>query len=81
MVTKEPKGYYQLQGRYIFRNTKTGKFASVAGYSTCTKRKPRWKKLQILREQAIDFAIERLSCVSPDNWVVVGIEHEVWIKW
>src|SRR5690554_6585987 len=30
-VPPEPRGYYQLQGRYMFRNTRTGEFASATG--------------------------------------------------
>lgn len=85
-VPKEPRGYYQLQGRYKFRNTRTGEFASAIGYSTATKRKRRGKELQILREQAINHAMGRLGDVqsgafSSGEWVVVGIEYEVWLKW
>ncbi len=79
-VPKEPKGYYQLQGRYRFRNTRTGGYASATGYSTATKRKRRGKVLQILREQAINHAMSKLVGASGE-WVLVGIEHEVWIKW
>ena len=79
-VPKEPKGYYQLQGRYRFRNTITGGYASATGYSTVTKRKRRGKDLQILREQAINHAIAKLVGASGE-WVLVAIEHEVWLKW
>ena len=79
-VPKEPRGYYQLQGRYRFRNTRTGGFASATGYSTVTKRKRRGKELQILREQAINHAMAKLVGASGE-WVLVAIEHEVWIKW
>ena len=85
-VPKEPRGYYQLQGRYKFRNTRTGEFASATGYSTATKRKRRGKELQILREQAINHAMGRLGDVqsgafSSGEWVLEAIEHEVWLKW
>ena len=85
-VPKEPRGYYQLQGRYRFMNTRTGGFASAIGYSTATKRKRRGKELQILRSQAINHAMARLGDVqsgvfSSGEWVVVDIEHEVWLKW
>ena len=85
-VPKEPRGYYQLQGRYKFRNTRTGEFASATGYSTATSRKRRGKELQILREQAINHAMGRLGDVqsgafSSGEWVWVAIEHEVWLKW
>ena len=85
-VPKEPRGYYQLQGRYRFRNTRTGGFASATGYSTATSHKRRGKELQILRSQAINHAMGRLGDVqsgafSSGEWVVVGIEHEVWLKW
>lgn len=79
-VPPEPKGYYQLQGRYRFRNTRTGGYASDTGYSTVTKRKRRGKELQILREQAINHAIAKLVGASGE-WVLVAIEHEVWLKW
>ena len=85
-VPKEPRGYYQLQGRYRFRNTRTGIFASATGYSTVTSRKRRGKELQILREQAINHAMGRLGDVqsgtfSSGEWVLEAIEHEVWLKW
>jgi len=85
-VPKEPRGYYQLQGRYKFRNTRTGEFASATGYSTATKRKHQGKELQILREQAINHAMGRLGDVqsgafSSGEWVLEEIEHEVWLKW
>ena len=80
-VPKEPRGYYQLQGRYRFRNTRTGEFASATGYSTATRRKRRGKELQILREQAINHAIGQLGGLSSGEWVLEGIEHEVWLKW
>ena len=80
-VPKEPRGYYQLQGRYRFWNTRTGGFASATGYSTATKRKRRGKELQILREQAINHAKGQLGGLSSGEWVVVDIEYEVWLKW
>ena len=80
-VPKEPRGYYQLQGRYRFRNTRTGRFASATGYSTATSRKRRGKELQILREQAINHAKGQLGGLSSGEWVLEEIEHEVWLKW
>ena len=82
----EPRGYYQLQGRYRFRNTRTGGFGSATGYSTATSTKRRGRELQILRSQAIDHAMGRLGDVqsgafSSGEWVLEGIEHEVWLKW
>lgn len=80
-VPKEPRGYYQLQGRYRFRNTRTGRFASATGYSTATSRKRRGKELQILREQAINHAKGQLGGLSSGEWVLEAIEYEVWLKW
>ena len=80
-VPKEPRGYYQLQGRYKFRNTRTGRFASATGYSTATSRKRRGKELQILREQAINHAKGQLGGLSSGEWVLEEIEYEVWLKW
>ena len=85
-VPKEPRGYYQLQGRYRFMNTRTGGFASATGYSTATSTKRYGAELQILRRQAINHAMGRLGDVqsgafSSGEWVVVGIEYEVWLKW
>ena len=82
----EPRGYYQLYGRYRFRSTKTGASVTSDGYSTATKRKRRGKELQILREQAINHAMGRLGDVqsgafSSGEWVLEEIEHEVWLKW
>ena len=74
-VPKEPRGYYQLQGQYGFRNTRTGEYASVRGYSKVTKRKCRGKELQILREQVIDNARGRRCPLDPDSpgeWVVAS---------
>ena len=96
-VPERLRGYYQLQGRYTFWNSRAGKSASVTGYSTVTKRKCRGEELENLRWQAIDNARGRL-CALPDfpcewwgecalipdflcEWVVVEIEHEVWLKW
>jgi hypothetical protein len=80
-VPQEPRGYYQLQGRYRFRNTRTGRFASATGYSTATSRKRRGKELQILREQAINHAKGQLGGLSSGEWVLEAIEYEVWLKW
>ena len=80
-VPKEPRGYYQLQGRYRFRNTRTGGFASATGYSTATSRKRQGKELQILREQAINHAKGQLGGRSSGEWVLESIEYEVWLKW
>jgi len=80
-VPPEPRGYYQLQGRYRFRNTRTGGFASATGYSTATSRKRRGKELQILREQAINHAKGQIGGLSSGEWVLEAIEHEVWLKW
>ena len=79
-VPKEPRGYYSLQGQYMFWNTRTGGYASTTGYSTATRHKCRGKELQILREQAINNAISKLVGASGE-WVLVAIEHEVWLKW
>ena len=79
-VPKEPKGYYQLQGRYRFRNTRTGGYASATGYSTATRYKRRGKELQILREQAIDHAKGKLVGASGE-WILVEIIQETWLKW
>ena len=65
-VPKEPRGYYLLQGRYRFRNYRTGKSASVTGYSKTTRYKRRGEELQILRGQAIDNARRRLCALDPD---------------
>jgi len=77
-VPPEPRGYYQLQGRYRVRNVKTGESTTVTGYSTVTSRKRHGKELQILREQAINHAKAQLYSYE---WVLEGIEHEVWLKW
>jgi len=74
----EPRGYYQLQGRYRFRSTRTGVFASGTGYSTATSTKRRGAELQILRSQAINHGKAQLDGYE---WVLVGIEYEVWLKW
>ena len=85
-VPLEPRGYYQLQGRYRFRNTRTGGFASATGYSTATSTKRHGAELQILRSQAINHAMGRLGdlqsgAFSSGEWVLEGIEYEVWLKW
>ena len=77
-VPHEPRGYYQLQGRYRVRDAKTGEFATVTGYSTVTTTKRRGKELQILRSQAIDHGKAQLYGYE---WVLEGIEYEVWLKW
>src|SRR5690554_2212752 len=82
----EPRGYYQLQGRYRFRNARTGAVASATGYSTATSTKRRGAELQILRSQAINHAMGQLGDVqsgafSSGEWVLEGIESEVWLKW
>ena len=77
-VPPQPRGYYQLQGRYRVRNVKTGESTTVTGYSTVTNRKRRGKELQILREQAINHAKAQLYGYE---WVLEGIEYEVWLKW
>ena len=82
----EPRGYYQLQGRYRFRNARTGGFGSATGYSTATSTKRRGAELQILRSQAINHAMGQLGDVqsgafSSGEWVLEGIESEVWLKW
>lgn len=77
-VPPEPRGYYQLQGRYRVRNAKTGESITVTGYSTATSTKRRGQELQILRSQAIDHGKAQLSGYE---WVLVAIEYEVWLKW
>src|SRR5690554_1617118 len=77
----EPRGYYQLQGRYRFRNTRTGGFSSATGYSTATSAKRHGAELQILRSQAINHATGQLGGLSSGEWVLEGIEYEVWLKW
>ena len=74
----EPRGYYQLQGRYHVRNAKTGESTIVTGYSTATSTKRRGAELQILRNQAINHGKAQLDGYE---WVLVGIEYEVWLKW
>ena len=74
----EPRGYYQLQGRYHLRNAKTGKSTTVTGYSTATSAKRHGAELQILRNQAINHGKAQLDGYE---WVLVGIEYEVWLKW
>ena len=82
-VPKEPRGYYSLQGHYMFRNSRTGEFASMTGYSTVTRHKCRGKELQILREQAIDFARDNIPYLIdvPGKWILEDILYEVWLKW
>ena len=80
-VPLEPRGYYQLQGEYHFRNTRTGGFASATGYSTATSTKRRGKELQILRSQAIDHGKAQLGGFSSGEWVLEEIEYEAWLKW
>ena len=85
-VPPEPRGYYQLHGRYRFRSTKTGASGTATGYSTATSTKRRGRELQILRSQAIDHARARLGdgqsgAFSSGEWVLEGIEYEVWLKW
>src|SRR5690606_31943520 len=65
----EPRGYYQLQGRYRFRNARTGGFASATGYSTATSAKRHGVELQILRSQAINHATGQLGGLSSGEWV------------
>ena len=77
-VPHEPRGYYQLQGRYRVRNVKTGEFTTVTGYSTATIAKRRGRELQILRSQAIDHGKAQLDGYE---WVLERIEYEVWLKW
>ncbi len=82
----EPRGYYQLQGRYRFRNARSGAVAIATGYSTATSTKRRGAELQILRSQAINHAMGQLGDVqsgvfSSGEWVLEGIESEVWLKW
>ena len=79
-VPLEPRGYYQLQGQYRFRNVKTGAPTTGNGYSTATITKRRGAELQILRDQAINHAIAQLDGGS-DEWILEGIEYEVWLKW
>ena len=74
----EPRGYYQLQGRYRVRNVKTGESTTVTGYSTATSTKRRGAELQILRSQAINHGKAQLYGYE---WVLEAIEHEVWLKW
>src|SRR5690554_4045179 len=77
-VPPEPRGYYQLQGRYRVRNAKTGETTTVTGYSTATITKRGGQELQILRSQAVDHGKAQLDDY---DWVLVGIEYEVWLKW
>ena len=80
-VPPEPRGYYQLQGRYRFRNTRTGGFGSATGYSTATSAKRYGADLQILRSQAINHATAQLGGFFSGEWVLEAIEYEAWLKW
>jgi hypothetical protein len=77
-VPLEPRGYYQLQGRYRVRNAKTSESTIVTGYSTATSTKRRGVELQILRSQAVDHGKAQLEGYE---WVLEGIDYEVWLKW
>ena len=88
MVTKEHSDYYRLLGHYRFQSLITGDTIFTNGYSKPTTAKECWEKLPILREQAIDYAlnliaicplINRKECKS--EWVLIEIFDEEWSKY
>lgn len=72
------RGYYQLTGRYQFINRKWKLRASAIGYSTASADKKRLADLDILREQAINYA---QATLPHSGWEVIGIDYEHWLKW
>ena len=72
------RGYYQLSGRYEFINRKWKLRASAIGYSTASADKKRLADLDILREQAINYA---QATLPHSGWEVIGIDYEHWLKW
>lgn len=72
------RGYYQLTGRYQFINRKWRLRASAIGYSTSTLHRKRLADLDILREQAINYA---QATLPHSGWEVIGIDYEHWLKW
>ncbi len=87
IVTKEPKEYCRLLGHYIFLNLITGEEVFTNGYSRHIPSEQRWEKLETLREQAIDNALNIIFMVSPPNkkkckseWVLKEIFCEQWTK-
>ena len=85
-VPLKPRGYYQIQGQYRFRNTITGEFASGTGYSTATSTKQYGAELQTLLSQAINHAMGQVGDVqsepfSSGEWVLEEILDQVWLKW
>lgn len=79
-VPERHRGYYQLQGHYRFRNTRTGGYATAVGFSTATRRKRYGEELKIWRTQAVDHARAKLVGASGE-WVLVEILDEVWLRW
>jgi len=72
------RGYYQLSGRYEFINRKWKLRASAIGYSTASADKKRLADLDILREQAINYA---QATLPHSGWEVIGIDYEHWLRW
>lgn len=72
------RGYYQLTGRYQFINRKWRLRASAIGYSTASADKKKLADLDILREQAINYA---QATLPHSGWEVIGIDYEHWLRW
>ena len=85
IVTKEPKECCRLLGHYIFLNLITGEEHFTNGYSRPVPSEQRWEKLETVREEAIDYAINLLVISPPRNrkkckseWVLKEIFCEEW---
>ena len=80
MPTGGERGYYQLQGTYLFYNMKYPQFAKAVGYSTLTDKLHPYGSpgYLIRRRQAIENAAAKLDGY---NWKYEGVIEEAWLLW
>lgn len=74
------RGYYQLQGTYLFYNEKYRYYVESVGYSTAddTKQVYGSPNYLFLRREAINNAVAKLDGY---NWKYVGVIEENWLLW
>jgi hypothetical protein len=80
MPTCGDRGYYQLQGTYLFYNVKHRYYAESVGYSISddTKQVYGSPNYLFLRREAINNAVAKLDGY---NWKYVGVIEENWLLW
>jgi hypothetical protein len=80
MPTEGDRGYYQLQGTYLFYNVKYRYYAESIGYSIADDTKQIYgsPNYLFLRREAIKNAVAKLDGY---DWKYIGVIEEYWLVW